>query len=239
MLETNQIYLMDNLKGIPQLPNNSIQLVVTSPPYNTSYRKSFKRGGTDYTFYDDERTEDDYVQGIASLLLVLYDKMSECGSIFFNLKNRVVDKQLVTTSWFTDIADATNYKLMGQIVWDYRGNFNKRPKGYPNNYEVIYHIVKTEDFSWYGDKARTSSVWGIPSVRGNAKERTNHPCQFPEELVAEVIHACSNEGDLVLDPYLGSGTTCAVAKKLGRRYVGFELVPTYYRIAQERLNTLF
>src|SRR5204862_5219569 len=80
-------------------------------------------------------------------------------------------------------------------------------------------------------------TWYVPRVCGTFKERAGwHGCQMPEQLLGRIIRACSNEGELVLDPFTGSGTTLVVAKKLGRRYLGFELSPDYAAQAQARLD---
>jgi site-specific DNA-methyltransferase (adenine-specific) len=80
-------------------------------------------------------------------------------------------------------------------------------------------------------------TWYFPRVCGTFKERAGwHGCQMPEQLLGRIIRACSNEGQLVLDPFAGSGTTLVVAKKLGRRYLGFEISPAYVAKAQRRLD---
>ncbi len=81
-----------------------------------------------------------------------------------------------------------------------------------------------------------SDVWFFSRVAGTFKERRGwHGCQMPEQLLGRIIRAVSNEGEIVLDPFAGSGTTPAVAKKLGRRYIGFELSKKYARQAEQRL----
>ena len=82
-------------------------------------------------------------------------------------------------------------------------------------------------------------TWYFPRVCGTFKERAGwHGCQMPEQLLGRIIRACSNPGELVLDPFAGSGTTLAVAKKLGRRYLGFELSPQYAERVEARLRTI-
>ena len=73
-------------------------------------------------------------------------------------------------------------------------------------------------------------------VSGNFEERTSHPAQYPEELIERIVLSTTDKGDLVLDPFMGSGTTAVVAKKLGRNYVGYEIVEEYCNIASERLR---
>ena len=80
-----------------------------------------------------------------------------------------------------------------------------------------------------------TDVWRISMVSGNFEERTSHPAQYPEELIERIILAGTNEGDIVLDPFMGSGTSAVVAKKLGRHYLGYETVNEYCEIAEDRL----
>ena len=82
-------------------------------------------------------------------------------------------------------------------------------------------------------------TWYFPRVCGTFKERAGwHGCQMPEQLLGRIIRACSNEGELVLDPFAGSGTTLAVAKKLGRRFLGFELSPQYAKAGREAVGRI-
>jgi len=85
--------------------------------------------------------------------------------------------------------------------------------------------------------APESDTWYVPRVCGTFKERAGwHGCQMPEQVLGRIIRACSNAGDTVLDPFGGSGTTLVVAKKLHRRYLGFELSPDYADAIRDRLH---
>jgi site-specific DNA-methyltransferase (adenine-specific) len=79
-------------------------------------------------------------------------------------------------------------------------------------------------------------VWYFPRVCGTFQERLGHPCQMPEAILERIIKVATNPGDLVVDPFAGSGTTLAVAKRLGRNYWGCELSPNYAQIILERLR---
>ncbi len=95
-------------------------------------------------------------------------------------------------------------------------------------------ILRPQDFP--DGFAADEDTWYFPRVCGTFKERTGwHGCQMPEQLLGRIIRGCSNEQDLVLDPFAGSGTTLAVAKKLGRRFVGFELSEQYVLRVKDRL----
>jgi DNA modification methylase len=96
-------------------------------------------------------------------------------------------------------------------------------------------ILRPQDVP--GGFAPDGDTWYFPRVCGTFKERAGwHGCQMPEQLLGRILRACSNPGDVVLDPFGGSGTTLVVAKKLDRRYLGFELSPDYARRAQARLD---
>jgi site-specific DNA-methyltransferase (adenine-specific) len=106
------------------------------------------------------------------------------------------------------------------------------PKGrVPDDTWILRPQDVPEGFAPDGD------TWYFPRVCGTFKERAGwHGCQMPEQLLGRIIRACSNEGETVLDPFGGSGTTLVVAKKLARRYLGFELSPDYAAQIQERLD---
>jgi site-specific DNA-methyltransferase (adenine-specific) len=83
-----------------------------------------------------------------------------------------------------------------------------------------------------------SDTWYVPRVCGTFKERVSHPCQMPEAVLERIIQVASKTGDLVLDPFAGSGTTLAVAKKLGRKYLGVELSEQYADGVRKRLQMI-
>jgi site-specific DNA-methyltransferase (adenine-specific) len=85
--------------------------------------------------------------------------------------------------------------------------------------------------------ASDSDTWYVPRVCGTFKERTGHPCQMPEAVLERIIRVSSSPGDLVLDPFAGSGTTLAAARRLGRRYLGIELSPEYAERIRQRLTS--
>ena len=99
-------------------------------------------------------------------------------------------------------------------------------------------ILRPQDLA--GRFTPDEDTWYFPRVAGTFKERAGfHGCQMPEQLLGRIIRACSHEGEVVLDPFGGSGTTLAVAKKLGRNYLGFDLSPDYVKRGTERLATVF
>jgi DNA modification methylase len=132
---------------------------------------------------------------------------------------------------FTFNADAVRVPSARQLVYaDKRAN----PKGrLPDDTWILRPQDLPDGF------APDEDTWYFPRVCGTFKERAGwHGCQMPEQLLGRILRACSNEGDLVLDPFAGSGTTLAVAKKLKRRFVGFELSPEYTERTRKRLASI-
>lgn len=135
------------------------------------------------------------------------------------------------------------YKIINIVVWHksdpppliYKNKFRFSyefiiwaKKGFKNyfNYDEMYKV----------DNKEMEDVWLIPAVQMHEKKHGYHPTQKPEALLERIIKSSSKEGDVVLDPFLGSGTTCFVAKKLSRQYIGIEKEKKYYQIAEYRLK---
>jgi site-specific DNA-methyltransferase (adenine-specific) len=130
---------------------------------------------------------------------------------------------------FTFDVDAVRVPSARQLVYgDHRAN----PQGrLPDDTWILRPQDLPDGFQPLED------TWYFPRVAGTFKERAGfHGCQMPEQLLGRIIRACSREGEIVLDPFAGSGTTLAAAKKLGRRYVGFELSAEYTRLVKQRLS---
>ena len=141
------------------------------------------------------------------------------------------------------------------IVWnfDWGGSTNRR---FAPRYEFVFWFTKDKNnytfnlsdvsipaVNYRPDRYKSqlknpSDVWKIPMVSGNFLERTGHPAQYPEKLIERIVLAGTNKGNIVLDPFMGSGTTAVVAKKLGRKYIGYEIVPEYIEMAKVRLNNI-
>ena len=102
-----------------------------------------------------------------------------------------------------------------------------RDKRYKNADARMEHLQKGK---------YATNLWRIPSLKGSSKEKVGHPSQKPEALIERIVRSSSEPNDLVIDPFMGSGTTAVVAQKLGRRWLGFEALPEYVALANERLH---
>ena len=241
-----------------EIPDESVDLVVTSPPYNidiqygnkTSKGKVVESKGVKY---DDHMDEHDYRQMLESVFSECKRVLSKTGSIWINIKNRCIEGVVQPPFWILDFFP--DMYLKNLIVWnfDWGGSTNKR---FAPRYEFVFWFVKNKDnytfnlddvkipaLNYRPDRYKSqyknpTDVWRISMVSGNFEERTSHPAQYPEELVERIVLAGTNPGEVVLDPFMGSGTSAAVAKKLGRHYIGFETVAEYCEIANDRLSKI-
>ena len=243
-------------ENMEQLKDESIDLIVTSPPYNIDINygnktKSGKITASKGVKYEDNLPEEEYRNMLGKVFSECKRVLKEDGSIWINIKNRNKDGVIEPPFWIQEYFQ--DMYLKNLIIWnfDWGGSTNKR---FAPRYEFIFWFVKNKNkytfniddikipaLNYRPDRYKSqlknpSDVWRISMVSGNFDERTSHPAQFPEELIERIILAGSNKGEIILDPFMGSGTSAVVAKKLGRHYLGYETVKEYCEIAEERLR---
>ena len=254
-MKLDEIYMCSS-ENMTQIEDKSVKLVVTSPPYNidiqygnkTSKGKVVESKGVKY---DDKMDEADYRKLLENVFNECKRVVSDDGSIWVNIKNRVNDGVVMPPFWIQDFFQ--DMYLKNLIIWnfDWGGSTNKR---FAPRYEFVFWFVKDKDnytfnlddvkvpaLNYRPDRYKSqlknpTDVWRISMVSGNFEERTGHPAQYPEELMERIIKTGSNPGDVIMDPFMGSGTTAVVAKKLGRHYLGYEVVKEYCEMAEERLK---
>ncbi|NLN24756.1 MAG: site-specific DNA-methyltransferase [Bacteroidetes bacterium] len=256
-MDKNIIYLGSS-ESMSNIEDKSISLIVTSPPYNINVKYGNKVVNrkiveSKSTKYKDNLQESEY----RALLRRVFDEckrvLKDDGSIWINIKNRYINGKILTPYWIEDFFDDMYLKIV--IIWnfDWGGSTNTRfaPRyeyvfwftKHKSNYIFNLDDVKVPALNYRPDRYKSqfknpSDVWRIPMVSGNFEERTGHPAQFPEKLIERIVKVASNEGDIVLDPFMGSGTTAVVAKKLNRYFIGYEIVEEYVKMAEERLALL-
>ena len=243
---------------LPEIPDGSIDLVVTSPPYNINLKS--RNAYTDNYF--DDLPEKDYREKIKNVIEELERVVKPSGSIWINMKSRWMDEDGNTVSptqgslepptWLLDFTRGRLF-LKNMVIWNYDINsdtqnnkfhprheflfwFVKDPKEYNFDVDPVRVKPKTKDKRNNPLGANPTDVWYIPLVKGNSKERNDHPAQYPEKLVRRIILSCSNPGEMVLDPFVGSGTTLNVALQEGRDGIGFEVNETYVKNARDRIK---
>ena len=205
-------------------------VVVTSPPYNLA--KTASGGGTSKKnykgWYADEMPERSY-QGWQRQ--VIAELMERCnGSIFYNHRIRYAwhnrNRFRVPANIYHPMQWLSDFPIWSEIVWDRRGTTGHANGRCRLSDERIYQIGKPKVFH---DRGYTT-VWQIAPSKNEG-----HVCTYPEELVRRCLEMTTNEGDTVFDPFMGSGTTGVVAKQMGRTFIGCEIDPDYFQLAQRRI----
>lgn len=224
-----QLILGDCLEKMKEIPDGSVDLIVTSPPYEDFNGAGYTGNTKDVLFL---KLYSEFFDGA---LHEMYRILKDGGQLYLNLKNKTLKKKLITPHWieFTDGFRLFDFK--SYIIWKYAGSFDSSKVRYHNDYEIIYHISKGDIvLSDDGEHDPLSSLWYIPHSISNRL----HPVQMPEKVAEKMVMMSSETGGVVLDPFMGSGTTGVVCKKLNRDFIGIELDPTYYKIAANRISSL-
>lgn len=230
------------------LPNlTGVRMTFTSPPYNTLGKTLSKPS---HLFannawlakvaamgYADDRSEVEYVAWQGDIASALLDATVPGGSFFYNHKCRWRDMELLHPLDLVRTFD--EWKLRAEIIWDRRASMTFNARMFATSDERIFWMVKPGDsYVWNQVGAGYLSVW---QERPEMGKKANHPCPFPEGIVRRAMLATTNPGDLVLDPFVGSGTVLRVAKDEGRRAIGIEIDERYCEVVAKRLaqDTLF
>ena len=231
----------DCVLGLLSSKRKKYDLVVTSPPYNAGKQ------------YENDLSLQEYKRFAQQWLAVVSDRLSDNGSLWINVGYTLLGKNQALPLTYL-YYQASTLPLVQEIVWSYEGGlpykkrfshrterwmwFAKKPAKATFNLDEIRDISlnKTKDCRNNPLGKNPADCWYFDRVTNNACEKTGHPCQFPEEMIRRIILCCSNKGDSVLDPFMGSGTTGFVAKNNGRSFFGFEKDPSYFRIAKERIE---
>ena len=238
MPEFDKIYNIDVLEGLRQLPDDCIDCGISSPPYNKlGLLKGKKQQGSDwsgyitYDVFDDNMPEDEYQQWQIDILNEIKRVLKPRGSFFYNHKNRRYNKtEHSPMEWIS----RCNLNLYQTIIWNRKKDVNNSSHFFQPVYESIYWMTKNNDFAPKFFKKTLKdqkSIWTI-----SPKMNIPHPAPFPEELVEQCILATTQPGEIVLDPFMGAGTVAVVAKRLDRRYIGFDLSDDYVRMATENVE---
>lgn len=239
-MKFNKIYTDDNLERLRKFPDNSIDLIVTSPNYNNwrnrrtqANRKEFwERTNITYDNCSDKETDETYEARQILIINEMIRVLKPTGTICYNHKDRIFNFEVKSPlEWILK----TNAKYRQRITWDRCGMQAYNPVRFYRVDEDIYILgKKTKGFTWNKSAAKYLSIWRIVPN----KNIYGHNATFPEELVERCIEAFSNEGDVVLDPYNGTGTTTLVAHKMNRKWIGIDNSENYNNIAKERLSKL-
>jgi site-specific DNA-methyltransferase (adenine-specific) len=231
-------------------------LIFTSPPYNIG-SKSPRIAGKRHagimdpksygaiTDYPDNLPEIEYQDGQADMMIWAADHLAEGGVLAYNHKPRRRNMAIIhPASWFLRPEVTRKLVLMEEIVWDRGSTHNHSNRMMWNRTERIYVFRRADDapstYPLINDRstslAQRHDSWHI-KLSASSTVAIGHNAPFHVELGEAVIQAWSKPGDLVCDPYTGSGSTAIAAANLDRRFVGSELMPKYHKLAVERVNT--
>ncbi|MFA7219530.1 MAG: site-specific DNA-methyltransferase [Synergistaceae bacterium] len=249
---------------IDTIPSNSIDLIVTSPPYNVNLGSN-KHKKDKYDSYDDNMPYNEYLDWIEGLFIHCNRILKTGGRLCVNIGDGA-NGQIPTHVDFTyrllhlsdKVSDLKNdpYKMMTTIVWDKNqigastawGSW-KSPScpSFPTQFEFIIVVAKgmtkhegdNDKITVTGDNfiRNSRALWQFTPETSMMKNY-NHPAMFPTELPRRLIDQLTYKNDVIFDPFSGAGTTCAVAKQMGRHYIGFEMSEQYYNVSMERLSLI-
>jgi site-specific DNA-methyltransferase (adenine-specific) len=197
-------------------------LTITDPPYNQSYR---------YSSYKDNLKLDEYIELLKCIktpcviihypeetINILSKCFDNCEQVVTWVYNSNTGKQSRTISW-----------------WGCKPDFTKvlQPFKNPNDKRIKSYINRTGK-----NGAKLYDWWEVQQVKNTSKQKTEHPCQIPEEIIKRIILTTAKNDEIIIDPFAGSGTTLKVAKELGYSYIGYEIDENYINIIKNRLQTL-
>ncbi|RAH14364.1 MAG: site-specific DNA-methyltransferase [Methanobacteriota archaeon] len=244
---TNQIFCNDS-SNLSFLPDNCIHLVVTSPPYNACKE------------YDNDLGLDEYLELLSEVFRESYRVLVPGGRAIINIANLGRKPYIPLSSYLNNIMNEIGFLMRGEIIWDKsasagsscawgsfksasnpclrdvheyilvfsKGNYKlSRSK---DEIETRINTIEGDEFVRF-----TKSIWRFPTV---SAKRIGHPAPFPVELPRRAIELYSFKGDIILDPFAGSGSTCVAAKKSGRKYIGVDINQDYCQLAMNRLHEL-
>ena len=225
MIELNTIYNEDCLEGMKRIPDKSVDIIVTSPPYNIGKMHSNTTQHGSYSGND--MKEDDYQQWQLELLAEMYRVLKDEGSLFYNHKVRIKKgKAIHPLEWLLK----TEFILKQEITWDMGKSANcDKIRFFPFS-ERVYWLSKSPKTKLHNAN-NLSDVWRV--VPTHKRKETGHIAVMPNEIVNIILE--SVEGDIILDPFMGSGTTAIAAINTNRNFIGFELDETYYNLSLDRI----
>lgn len=230
------------------IPDNCVHLVVTSPPYNASKD------------YDEDLSLSDYLKMLHEVFSECYRVLTPGGRMVVNVANLGRKPYIPLSSHINIIMHEIGFLMRGEVIWDKsasagsscawgsfksasnpclrdiheyllifsKGNY-KLPRTKIERENGRIDSIEKEDFI-----SQTKSIWSFPTERAS---RVNHPAPFPVDLPRKCIEMYTFEGDVVLDPFLGSGTTAVASKQTGRKYIGVDLSEEYCKIAEQRVES--
>lgn len=225
-LRLNTTHIGDCVELIERMDDNSIDLIITSPPYYNSQHKYQRGSGFHYT-----RDIGEPLYTIEDFFEKARPKLKDTAMICLNLGFSYGETGVMRPYDIVNRLRKQGYFVIDQIIWS-KPNPIPMTKRLTNAYEPIFVLSKTPRGTYYTTE-HTLNVWTFPVQKGNG-----HSAVFPIELPRRLLTHFSKEGDLVLDAFMGSGTTALACKEMNRNWIGFEINPSYITSGDLRVNPL-
>ncbi|MBW4491593.1 MAG: site-specific DNA-methyltransferase [Oscillatoria princeps RMCB-10] len=245
------IYHTDCLEAMAKLPDECVNLTVTSPPYNIGKE------------YEKALPLDQYLNWCERWIAEIYRLTLPRGAFWLNLGYLSVPSRAKAIPIPYLLWDRVPFYLIQEIVWNYGAGVAGSKFFSPRNEKFLWYVKDYENYTFNLDEVRDpnvkypnqkkngkikvnpngknpTDVWEFPKVTSgknrSSEERTAHPAQFPVAVIKRIVKASSNPNEVLLDPFLGSGTVAAVALSLQRSVIGFEIGQDYCDIAAYRMD---
>jgi len=231
----NQVICGDSLKILTQIPNNSVDLTLTDPPYELDWRQSINFKNRKTMFHHRKETQK-WDIGIKKLYPLLFKELDRIvkysGSILIFTRSEYI-------TYAVDAAKNNNFDNKCTIVWHKVNPIPQvRKKNYLSSIEMILWVARFDKKCPFTFNFKTQNEMHnfieFPLCGGD--ERWEHPTQKPLKLIEHLLSIHSNENDIVLDPFLGAGTTALACQNLNRKFIGIEINQKYANIAKQRLR---
>ena len=237
-MKTNYFIVGDAIDELKKMSSDSIDLIATDPPYNL---------GKDYGNSIDYKGWHEYELFTEQWLTEAVRVLKPTGSIYIFMGVRFISKLF-------SLLEAKGLLFNGWVIWHYTQGMGRK-RGFSPRHEDILYFTRSNDFTFNLDSVRVpqkyfrernnmnganpSDVWQFSHVHYSNPERQPHPTQKPLAVMERIIKASSNEGDIILDPFVGSGTTCLAAHSLKRRWIGIDTNPEYIKLSEKRIKTKY
>lgn len=243
------LYNVESIRTLGQIASPLWDLTVTSPPYNIGKA------------YESKRTLDEYVEWSGEWMKQVERTTVSDGTFWLNVGYTPIHPEAKALPLSYLLWDKVGMFFVQEVVWNYGAGVAGRKFYSPRNEKFLWYVKDNDRYTFNLDAVRDpnvkypnqfkngvrkvntlgknpSDVWQFPKVTSgrsrSSVERTSHPAQFPESVIDRIVLASSNIGDVVFDPFMGSGTTAVVAARHGRKTVGFELDEDYCGLAVAR-----
>jgi site-specific DNA-methyltransferase (adenine-specific) len=230
-LDLNTIYYEDCIEGIPKrLSSNSIDLIIADPPFgiefvglNALYNRKKEYVVKGYS----EISKEDYVDFTNKWIKAIYPVLKETGSAYIfsgwtNLKDVLI------------AIDNAGFVTINHIIWKYQFGVFTKHKFVTSHYHILFVVKNAKKYFFNKVDHYPEDVWEIK--REYLKHKKKNTTKLPDELVEKLLNYSSKPGDLVLDPFMGNGTTAVACTKLNRNYIGFEINPNAEEIISDNIK---